>query len=259
LIVLLVSLVLPGCNPAEVEPQEPKAPVAEAKPAARGPSDVQKSTERASNLVTQFRRFYHFRVGKPSHFMGVHIRQYPTDNWVMVEILTELAPDYVIETGTLNGGSALFYAAILEQVNPNGRIITIDIDSSKSERARKMDLWKRRIDFIHASSVDPDVVSRIAQQVRGSKVLVTFDSDHSKDHVLKEMQALGPLVTPGSYMIVQDTVFNGHPIHQQSFAGGGPWAAVEEFMKTSTDFEIDKTRERYVITSNPSGYLKKIR
>ena len=97
LIVLLVSLVLAGCNRAEEETRQPEPPATEAKRAARGAVDVQKSVDRVKDLVTEFRRFYHFRVGKPSHFMGVHIRQYPTDNWVMVEILTELAPDYVIE------------------------------------------------------------------------------------------------------------------------------------------------------------------
>lgn len=163
-------------------------------------------------------------------------------------------PDYIIETGTSYGGSALIWAMILEQVNPFGRVITIDIENH-SEEARKLEIAKKRVDFIIGSSTDYDIVERISNLVRAKKVLVILDSDHSKDHVLKELNAYAPLVSVGSYIIVQDTNVNGHPVAPEF--GPGPMEAVDEFLKGIANFHIDNSRERWLFTMHPKGYLKR--
>ena len=105
--------------------------------------------------------------------------------------------------------------------------------------------------------VSPEVISEIAQRVGSGTVLVTLDSLHTKEHVLKEMNLYSRFVTPGSYLIVQDTNINGHPVYPTF--GPGPMEAMEEFLKSNRDFEVDRSREKYMLTAYPSGFLKKTR
>ncbi len=123
----------------------------------------------------------------------------------------EIKPDFIVETGTFKGGGALFYASILQMVNPKGKVITVDI-KPQMEQAAKLDLFKDRVEFIEGSSTSDDVIHRIAETVKGSKVMVTLDSDHHMKHVLKELELYSGFVSPGSYLILQDTSHNGHPI-----------------------------------------------
>jgi cephalosporin hydroxylase len=86
-------------------------------------------------------------------------------------------------------------------------------------------------------------------------VMAVLDSDHSYEHVLKELEAYGPLVTPGCYMIVEDTNVNGHPVVPDH--GSGPAEAVETFLNESAFFDVDRDRERLLMTFNPGGYLRR--
>jgi cephalosporin hydroxylase len=196
-----------------------------------------------------------------NHWMGVEIQQYPNDLMVYQEIITELKPDLIIETGTWNGGLTLYFANLLEQVNPQGKVITVDISREAwEEKAAKVDLpgvprLRERIEFIHGSSTAPEVVSQIAAQVKDRRcVLVILDSAHTKDHVLQEMRLYSPFVTPGSYLIVNDTHldYTGSIDNQP-----GPMAAIREFMKDNKDFSLDPSRNRFVVSCNHSGFLKK--
>jgi cephalosporin hydroxylase len=195
-------------------------------------------------------------------FLGIETEQYPSDNWVMQEIIFETKPDYIIETGTAYGGTTLFYAVIMAQVNPQGKIITIDIGRKVRETIREVEtfpVWKERVQFISGSSVDPELVKKIALEVRGKKVLITLDSDHRKQHVLKELELYSPLVPVGGYLVVQDTHLGGHPVnHVSAPKGAGPFEAVEEFLKHNKQFVPDKSREKYLITQYPSGFLKRV-
>jgi len=141
-------------------------------------------------------------------WLGIPSEQAPTDNWSMQEIITETRPDYIIEAGTANGGTTLFYATVLSFVNPDGKVITVDVEPHV-DKASKLPIWKQRVEVIVGSSVDPKVAGQIAQEVSGKKVLVTLDSLHTHDHVLREMEIYSKLVTPGSYLVVQDTNING--------------------------------------------------
>ncbi len=190
-----------------------------------------------------------------NQWLGIPTLQNPNDAWIIQEIISEVKPDYIIEAGTHFGGSAVMWATILREINPNGRVITIDIED-KSVQAKKMDISKKMITFLLGSSTDPKIVSEIVEQVKGKKAVVILDSAHEKDHVLKEMESYGPVVNPGSYLIVQDSDINGHPVFPK--AGPGPMEAIEAFLASNHNFQPDADRERLLFTTNPRGYLKRV-
>ncbi len=189
-------------------------------------------------------------------WLGIKTQQNPNDIWITQELIFEVKPDYIIETGTLNGGSAVLWAMILEHVNPEGKVITIDIED-KSEEARHLPIAKRKVEFIISSSTDPDLIQSLKERVSGKEVLVILDSWHVEHHVYKELIGYADMVSLGSYMIAQDTNVNGHPVDVGH--GPGPMEAVEKFLKENDQFEIDKSRERLLFTMHPNGYLKKVK
>jgi cephalosporin hydroxylase len=199
--------------------------------------------------------------GTPSKWMGVVTAQNPFDAWIQQEIIAEVKPDFIVETGTYFGGSAILWAMILAQVNPEGRVVTCDIDD-KCELARTVPIFREKVDFLKGGSTDPKIVDEIKKRVQGKQVLVILDSDHHKKHVEAEIAAYAPLVSVGSYLIVQDTNFNGHPklgIKELDQFGSGPYEAVEDFLVIDKRFEPDRSRERFLFTINPKGYLKRVR
>lgn len=208
-------------------------------------------------VVAEFNRVYYgSKVWQMTKYLGILTQQFPTDLWMIQEIIAELKPDVIIETGTYRGGSTLFYADILDRVNERGRVITVDIDP-KIEMASAFQTFRNRVKVIKGDSVSPEVVSEIAREAGEGKVLVTLDSLHTREHVLKELNLYSKFVSSGSYLIVQDTNINGHPVYPEF--GPGPMEAVEEFLKNNRDFEVDRSREKYLLTAYPSGFLKKIR
>lgn len=193
---------------------------------------------------------------RTSRWFGIVTQQNPNDVWTAQEIISEVKPDYIIETGTLYGGSALLWASILEQVNPDGKVITIDIED-KSAEARKMPLARKRIEFLIGSSTDPSIVESIREKAAGKKVMVILDSLHTKAHVYSEMTSYAAMVSVGSYLIVQDTDINGHPVLKDF--GPGPMEATQQFLKNNDSFAIDRSREKLLFTMHPGGYLKRIK
>ena len=182
-------------------------------------------------------------------WMGVVCEKCPLDLWIYQEILGELHPDLIVETGTRFGGSALFLAHMLDILG-RGHIVTIDIDDTIRRPQH------RRITYVHGSSGDGNVVEPAIAPHLGGTTLVILDSDHSKAHVKKEMTLLARHVTLGSYLIVEDSNINGHPAAPGW--GEGPWEAVDEFQKTHHEFLIDRSREKFLLTFNPRGFLKRI-
>lgn len=199
-------------------------------------------------LVEEFHKaYYHVGVWQNTSWEGIEIQKLPSDLFVYQEMLFEKKPDLIIETGTLYGGSALFMARILDIIG-NGKIISIDI--------KKRDVPKHpRIKYCIANSVNENLINLLREQGKDKKVMVILDSDHSKEHVLKELQLYSGLVSPGQYLIVEDTNINGHPVSPES--GPGPYEAVEEFLQSNGTFKVDKSREKYLITFNPKGFLVK--
>jgi cephalosporin hydroxylase len=155
----------------------------------------------------------------------------------------------IVETGTAFGGSALFLAHALDQIG-SGRVITIDLEPRSGRPEHE------RITYVAGSSIDPGVTQSVADAAASAKtVMVILDSDHSRDHVLAEMRMLGPLVTPGSFLIVEDTNLNGHPV--EPHYGPGPMEAVNAFLSERGDFEIDPRWEKFFLSFSPRGYLRR--
>ena len=208
-------------------------------------------------IVDRFHRhFYDSEVWKTTRWLGVPTAQNPNDAWIHQEIIARVKPDFIVEAGTWNGGSAVLWATILQQVNPAGRVITIDIKDYVSV-AKEFPIVKEKVDFLIGSSVDPAIVAEVKRRVDGKKVLVILDSNHSKGHVLAELKAYAPLVPKDSYMIVQDTNVNGHPVLPNF--GPGPMEAVDEFLATNDQFRPDADAERLMFTMHPKGYLRRVK
>jgi len=207
-------------------------------------------------IIDNFHKlYYESLVWNKTRWLGILSQQNPNDAWIHQEIIFDVKPDFIVEAGTLHGGSAALWATILQQVNPDGRIITIDIEDKAAE-AKKLPIVKRYVDFLIGSSTDPAIVAEVQKRVAGRKVLVLLDSDHRKEHVLAEMKAYAGLVSVGSYLIVQDTNVNGHPVLANF--GPGPMEAVQEFLATNQQFKPDDKAERLMFTLHPKGYLKRI-
>jgi cephalosporin hydroxylase len=188
------------------------------------------------------------------------------DAWIIQELICKVKPFRIVETGTGSGGSALFYASILRLIGAYGQVITIDIEDkhlmSSDLYIKIFNLWSHRIQFIHGDSIKEfleikSMVETALCHFSGGSIMVLLDSWHTKDHVLKEMELYSQLVTVDSYLIVEDTHVNGHPVPWEY--GDGPYEAVREFLSKRDDFVVDKECERLGMTFNPSGYLKRVR
>ncbi len=191
-------------------------------------------------------------------WLGVPTQQNPNDVWITQEIIVERKPDYIIETGTASGGSSTIWAMIQREVNPRGRVITIDIEDQKKGQVFPPGI-AGRVDYLIGSSVDDKIVETVRRKVHGMTALVILDSNHHKAHVLREIQLYSELVNVGSYLIVQDTNISGHPVPLVGHVGDGPMEAVEEFLAANRQFEPDLGREKLLFTMHPHGYLKRVR
>ena len=170
--------------------------------------------------------------------------------WAYQEIVVETRPDFIFESGTRFGGTSLFLASVLDLLDGPGRVLTLDIDPTPTRPLHP------RIDYLIGSSVDPAIVERIHRAAAGHRVMVILDSDHTKEHVLAELAAYHDLVTPGCYLIVEDTNVNGRPVLPDF--GPGPGDAVDAFLATTDEFVADLDRERFLISLNPGGYLRRV-
>lgn len=207
----------------------------------------------AENIADEFHKLYYNssnRTWLNTSWFNIPTEKCPLDLWLYQEIIFKLKPDVIIETGTLKGGSALFLASICDLVN-NGRIITMDIKDLEGKPKHK------RITYLIGSSTSKEIVEKVTNMiVDDKKVMVILDSNHSKQHVLNELKIYSRFVTKESYIIVEDTNVNGHPVRTDF--GPGPMEAVREFLKRNKNFIIDKTKEKFYLTFNPNGYLKRI-
>ena len=203
-------------------------------------------------LVDRFHSLYYDRrvqTWGETYWLGHHVLKCPLDLWIYQEILFEVRPDLVVETGTYRGGSALFLASMCDLL---GRGEVVSIDSAKQKGRPR----HRRITYLTGSSTSEAILRRVRRRARGKKrVVVVLDSGHSQEHVLAELRAYAPLVTPGSFLIVEDTNLNGRPVERDH--GPGPAEAVAAFLAENTGFVRDEGREKFLLTFNPGGYLRK--
>ena len=205
--------------------------------------------ERQETIDNFHKLFFQDRCDRFKWF-GVDIIKYPTDLITYQEIIYETKPDLIIECGTNQGGSALFFAHLFDLIG-RGEIVTIDIYNKNGPK-------HNRINYLNGKSTSREILEQVKSFLgKGKRVMVILDSDHDKNNVLKELKAYNKMVSEGCYLVVEDSNMNGHPVHKNF--GAGPMEAIEEFMENNNDFEVDKTREKFLLTANPRGFLKKIK
>jgi cephalosporin hydroxylase len=212
-------------------------------------------------------------------WQGRPIIQYPQDIVAMQELIWRIKPDLIIETGIAHGGSLIFSASMLtllaycdaveqgqplDPSRPQRRVLGIDIDIRAHNRAAiEAHPMSNRIDMIQGSSIDPEIIARVHTLAEGhQRILVCLDSNHTHDHVLAELEAYAPLVSPGSYCVVFDTLIEDMPADmfpdRPWGPGNNPKTAVREYLETHPEFQIDKSiQNKLLITVAPDGYLKR--
>ncbi|MDW8146469.1 MAG: CmcI family methyltransferase [Roseiflexaceae bacterium] len=202
--------------------------------------------------LRQWLLYYQHRViFSRSTWMGVKMIKNPLDAWIYQELLYEVQPDIVIEIGSASGGSTLFLAHLLDIIG-KGQVISIDIDRSNYH------VQHPRIIEITGDLSSPHVVNQVAKLCRDKTVMVIHDGDHRKEQVLKDLSLYSPLVSVGSYFVVEDGIVDLFRPHEMMWEKcSGPLAAVEEFVRINPHFSIDLEREKYLITYNPRGYLRR--
>jgi len=233
-----------------------------------------KDANKLLNRLCEYKYSYHF------DWMGRPIIQFPQDMVAMQELIWSIQPDLIIETGIAHGGSLIFSASMLAQLDmceaiekgamldpckSRRKVLGIDIDIREHNRISiEAHPMASRIQMLQGSSIDANVV----QQVRDiaskySRVMVCLDSNHTHAHVLAELQAYAPLTSKGSYCVVFDTVVEDMP--KEMFPdrpwgpGDNPKTAVWEYLKHDSGFEIDRTiQDKLQITVAPDGYLRRI-
>ncbi|HEX5582099.1 CmcI family methyltransferase [Gaiella sp.] len=183
-------------------------------------------------------------------WLGAQALKNPLDLWVYQEIIVEQRPELIVETGTYRGGSALYLASICDLVGA-GEVVSIDVEPLREDYPAHP-----RITYLGGrSSTDAEVVADVSARAAGKGTLVVLDSDHSQAHVEAELAAYAPLVPVGGYLIVEDS--NIGQIRKDLLPG--PLEAIEVFLARTDEFEIDRAREKFLITQNPSGYLRRVR
>jgi cephalosporin hydroxylase len=213
-------------------------------------------------MVASIRSKYSYNFS----WMGRPIIQYPQDMVVMQELIWQIKPDLIIETGIAHGGSLIYYASILELIG-HGRVLGIDIDIREHNRMEieKHPMFKR-IDMIQGSSISEEIAQQVKIAAEGmQKILVCLDSNHTHEHVLEELNLYSPLVSIDSYIVVFDTIVEDLP--EVNFTQQRPWGisnnpktAVHEFLASHPGFQIDHSIDnKLLIGVAPEGYLKRIR
>jgi cephalosporin hydroxylase len=218
--------------------------------------EFKKQSQKWFEKSLKYEYSYHFS------WLGRPIIQYPQDILAIQEIIWKTKPDLIIETGIAHGGSLILSASMLELIG-KGEVLGIDIDIRKhnKQEIEKHPMFKR-ITMIEGSSIDIKIIKKVQEFAKNrKKIMVILDSNHTHDHVVKELQAYSPLVSKGNYLLVFDTIIEDVPEEYNKNRSWGinnnPKTAVKQFLKKNDRFKIDKKiEEKLLFTAAPSGYLK---
>lgn len=228
-------------------------------------------TELQAQARSFFKRTCEYRYSYNFTWLGRPIIQYPQDMMAMQELIWNVRPDLIVETGIAHGGSLIFYSSMLELVascggNADAQVLGIDIDIRAHNRVEiEKHPLARRIKMIEGSSTEPHIIEQVRSIASDAgKVMVCLDSNHTHEHVLSELEAYAPLTSLNSYCVVFDTVVEDMP---ESFFPDRPWGpgnspktAVHEYLKSHPEFESDdRIGKKLLITVAPGGYLKRVR
>lgn len=199
-------------------------------------------------------------LGKQSYWLGHRALKNPMDAWIYQETIYDVRPDIIVEIGNKNRGSTLFLASILELLG-RGKVLAVDVDHSKFTASHP------RIELITGDCSDKGIIAQVKDRCVGKRVLVIHDADHTRDAVLRDLRNYAPLVSLGSYIIVEDSI-HGVPGFSQdpnqlhgSFVfpdNDTPLQAIEIFLRENKSFIVDESRERYILTANYRGFLRRV-
>jgi len=205
--------------------------------------------------LTYLKWYYETNVWKDLHYRGVRTLKLPLDMWNYQEILFEHDIHWVVETGTRHGGSALFFADLLAAGNREGFVASIDVTH---EALNPLAVAHPRIRFLLGDSASESIKQRVLGLISGHRrggLLVILDSDHAASHVLRELTAWVPVLRRGDYLIVEDTIVNGHPVRPEF--GPGPMEAIDAFIARNPGrLQADDAREsKFGCTFAARGYF----
>jgi cephalosporin hydroxylase len=190
---------------------------------------------------------------RETHWMGVRMLKNPLDSWIYQELIWRIQPEIILEIGSYIGGSTLYFANLLDLLG-KGIVISVDIDRSQFK------VEHPRICTITGDSGSPDVERHVFELSLGKKVMISHDGAHGKEKVLDDLRRYSPLVSVGSYFVVEDGVFDlFSPFEGLGGFADGPFDAINEFLKENSCFVPDLECERHVFTNNPMGFLKRTR
>jgi len=219
-------------------------------------ADIQSCLPQTLEKIAKYRYAHNFT------WLGRPIIQWPQDIVAMQELIWNVKPDLVIETGVAHGGSLILYASLLELIG-SGEVLGIDVEiRPHNRRDIERHPLAKRISLLEGSSISPDIVAAAREAARGKqRVLVVLDSNHTHEHVLSEVRLYSPLVTKGSYLVVFDTVIEDVPAScypdRPWRPGDNPKTAVRQFLSETDRFEIDRDlQDRLLLTAAPDGYLR---
>lgn len=188
------------------------------------------------------------RFTGPTHYMGILTQRVPFDHWIYQEIIHETDPDFIVEVGVYLGGHMLMLAHLCD-ARGKGHVIGID------PAADRVDLRAKnhpRATFLEGAGID--LAPRVAEIVGGARVLVIEDSSHTYANTLGVLNAYAPICKPGDYLICEDTICHHGLAIDPSI---DPYRAVDTFLAAHPEFERDESRESFVITWNPGGFLRR--
>jgi cephalosporin hydroxylase len=228
-----------------------------------GPKDVDIYSDEGFEVLSHLwtRSGWQRKLSYELTWTGIPIIQMPEDILMMQELLWRVRPDVIVESGVAHGGALVLYASILELLG-KGHVIGVDVEIRKYNRlAINSHALSHRITLLEGDSVADDTVAAVRSRIRpGDRVMVALDSNHTKAHVAAELERYAPLVTPGSYCVVFDSVMtmvsdapNGKPEWDED----NPLEAVRDFLATTDEFEIDPDFNRLSVTYCQSGFLRR--
>jgi cephalosporin hydroxylase len=187
------------------------------------------------------RAFYASGVWQTVVLEDRRIYKYPTDLWVYEEIIRETQPEVIVEVGSAQGGSALWFARFAD-------VVSVDLRAPSNDP---------RVHWVEGNSTFQEVIALVHDAVAGRRCMVSLDSDHSRPHVRSELGGYAPLVSPGCYLVVEDTAVDTYGVDAELYPDGGPLPAVREFLERHPGFEVDTSRERFFLGMNPGGWLRR--
>jgi cephalosporin hydroxylase len=228
-----------------------------------GEREVDIYSEEGFRILSELwtRSNWHNRLSYEVTWLGIPIIQLPEDMVVMQELIWKVRPDVIIESGVAHGGALMLYASILELLG-RGRVIGLDVEIRKYNRlAIEAHPLTHRIELIEGDSLADETVEAVRSLIKPAEhVMVALDSNHTREHVLGELERYAPLVTPNSYLVVFDAVMAlvaDAPAAGEQWDQDNPLEAVREFLERNDDFEVDRSYERLAVTYCQGGVLRR--